>query len=376
MKKFLTMFFDNMEIIFLVVFVFCIVVPMLYSTIRNKKTNKILNSKTIILDTLIMNRIFVFPFYIIIILMGTGVLFSSRVEGKTHIVVAVIGCMLILLPLISMLRTLFSIINILNGNYETSMDVLKEKERMSTGSGEHRRRIYYLYFEEYYKKYNKAVSVPYKVYKNAKTNDVFYLVFVKGFKYPFVFNADEYLLIDNDVVDFKDVDILENKKTVEYKREDTGNLITLTNDFILKNLLNKNEKISVIALIGCTIFLIVAFVFAFTSGFSVILIVGFMLAIFGFVTYSKIKYLIETRSKIKNGDYRMETDVVSGINDNINFKETNELMSLTFEKHLKPIKVSKKLFFDTKEGDKFYLVYVSGVIEPIQVYDVKHYTVL
>lgn len=367
----------------IVIFLISFVLPFYISRKRKIKNEKILNRKSIMIDSLELNRLCFIPFLLLFIIVGLFIIYAAiKVGSNTNIVVGIIfGLFLIIIPLIIMINIMKDIIKVISGKYVIISDILADQRVIDDRYNE--RNLYQLYFKDYFTKYNKYVQVQSTEFHNSKVGDEFYLVFLKNCNTPYAFNKKNYTLDDKELDKIIDINSLKNFNSdiKEFILESPSlDNIEINKKKIIKDFFNKDQRKTVIVFILICIFLLIfllstIFVFGLNeiTNWIALIISSLAFVFFCFLTFIKIKYVYTIIKNIKNNKYEIKNDIVKSINERVDFSDSNYMMSFRFENYKKLVYDSKKIFHDTKVGDEFYLVFVKGEEEPIKIYDSKRY---
>lgn len=90
-----------------------------------------------------------------------------------------------------------------------------------------------------------------------------------------------------------------------------------------------------------------------------------------FLTFLKVKYVYNIYRNIKKGNYKIKEDVIVSLDNGLEYKDSNKLISFKFQNYKKIVYTDRRENYDAKIGDKYYLVFVKGEKEPIGIYAVK-----
>ena len=206
MEKLSLFILENIKILILILVILCGICPMIYRSVkRNKRKKKrdILDKKSIITDTNIMDRILAILVFGVLIIVGIILIYFSitKTEIRFNMITGIItGGLMWLLSAIFIIKTLSETIKILTGQYLIVIDKLLEKNYQSNTieiDGSRENNSYWkLYFKDFSKKYDTHIR--YNSIGRGKKFDIgdeFYLVFVKGNgTVPYVYPVQEYKL--------------------------------------------------------------------------------------------------------------------------------------------------------------------------------------
>ena len=354
---------------------------------NNNPTNNNQNLK--VLDTkCIMGKpkIFLILVLLFFFIMGVSLIIFSLTLTKTLFnTIAFMGSIICLTTILSILFLLKYNAKIRKEQYAIVLDVLMDKEFYSdVGSSADTVSVssWRLYFKNYFKKYdnyicltNKSLGLKYNI------GDEFYLIFVKGFRDPYIYSAKEY-------------DLAESTKSKLMTLDEAKEYINLK-EFVLKaknDIKNGNEKViiskkkikkdftstphistMIVEILVC-ICLLLALIMVIIYSKNLIAILGilFFILVFGFFTVLKVIYVYKVYSNIHKGNIRIKLDEVVSLNNLVEFRESNSATSFKFKNYKKIVFADKKEYPDVKIGDEFYLVFVRGEKEPIKVYSTKN----
>lgn len=347
---------------------------------RKNKKEKTLNRKSIVVDSMELNKLLFIPFLILFIIIGLFIIYVANKSGN-NIAGIIFGLIFSIIPLLLIINIFNSIIKITSGEYIIITDTLLD-QRITDDKYEERK-VYELYFKDYFSKYNNSVMVGSSEFHNSKIGDEFYLVFFKNCKNPYVFNKKNYKLDDKEVDKITNINSLTkfSNQIKEFVLENTlSNNIEINKKKIIEDFFDKNRRKTVTVYILICIFLFIfvlstIFIFGLNeiNNWISLIISSIAFTFFMFLTVIKIKYVYTIIKNIKNDKYEIRKDIIKSINDRVNFSDSNYMMSFRFENYKKLTYDSKKLFYDTKVGDEFYLVFVKGEKEPIKIYDTKRF---
>lgn len=89
------------------------------------------------------------------------------------------------------------------------------------------------------------------------------------------------------------------------------------------------------------------------------------------MTVCKIKYLYTIIKNIKHNNFKIKIDTVTSLNNRVDFKDSNGVISFKFKNYKKIVYADKEDYNIIDIGDEFYLVFVKGEKEPVKVYRLK-----
>lgn len=377
-------FFDHIEIVLFVVAVFCFIVPMAYTMIKRgrKKVHKdVLNKRTIMIDSGISSKIALTLFLLVFLIVGMIVIYLAIYKSEnlyTMIAMIVMGIIFCLVPSIIGFHIIKTAIKVLNKKYvivlDQLMDIYYYNEVESDFNHDHSG--WQLYFKDFFKVYNQYVKIR-NIGEGNKYNkgDLFYLVFVKGSRTPYVFAANEYTLDPSERDKLKTLeeakDYIKLKKftleTEVYNGKKMINSNTIIHDFF-----GKDEKRTLLFFGLISIFLLIVCIGI--SSFSLVasIVVLLVLICILFIAIVKIKYLYSIIRKIKRSQYEIKIDEVISVNENLQYSDSNQITSIKFKNYDKIVYTNKKENYNAQVGDSFYLVFVKGETTPIHVYNTKN----
>lgn len=374
MNTILYFFFEHLGTIMMLVFLLMFATPFIRkSKKKNRKEGKVvLTPKTIVSESGLSYQLPVIIFLGIFLLSGimiifTGISMSSNVTNKIFTII--FGSIFVLIPLLIIENILKKNIQILTGNYVVLKDVLKDKDYYIS-SGDDKDEYYYLFFENYFERFDKKLSVGKSVYQEANIGDEFYLVFAK--KSVYAFNARYYDFNDySKSIHIEELDEYLNVK--EFELEKNTEIIHINKKRITDDFLDDGERKTCIIFLLSSLFVIAIAVGAIMldTGWVANLIVVLFAAAWIFLAAVKIKYVIGIVWNIKKGNFRIKRDRVVSLNDNIDYKDSNMMTSFKFENYKKIVYAKKKDYNDVAVGDDFYLVFVKGEEEPVRAYHCK-----
>ena len=375
---------QNMHIIIIISIIIGLGIPFIFTVFRNKKRKvkrTILDKKTIMIYSGVSDQIVMILFLSLFFVVGLIIVYLSTT--KEFSISGIIGGSIIcIIPTIITLRIIKLAINILHGNYVIIEDELMDKHYYhSYDDTQYNNRFsgWLLYFKYFFKKYNNYVKVQsLREGNNYKIGDKFYLVFVKGNSIPYVFSAKEYKLDQSEKGNLKTIDDIDDytklKEFVLEKNVDYNENIILTPKKIINDFFNKSRKQAFIFFIFVPIFLLIFGIVSYILFFNIpaLIIISIVFVVFLFMSIIIIKHYLTIINNIKNDNYKIKSDEIISLNARIPYSDSNTTISFKFKNYKKIVYAEKKDFTDVKIGDKFYLVFVEGSKEPINVYNVKN----
>ncbi len=349
------------------------------SVVESKDALEILTNKTILDESQFQLNIFLKFFLIVFSIVGLiiiyiGVTFTDVLANK--IASIVFGSIFFFVPFIIFIYLTAKYRRILKGKYVIVEDVLMDKKRYNNYSIDSNKNDdwFYLYFEEYFKKYDKKILVNSDVFNKAEIGDKFYIVFTKS-DY-FVFNSKNYKLIDYNKV----ISIDELGNYIKIKKQETDSSlnenkeIRVINKERIKNDFSKfgHRKTAVIFIIFCMGMIFLLYLSSFVFKDIIVSVVLLIITCFWiFLTFLKVKYVYNIYRNIKKGNYKIKEDVIVSLDNGLEYKDSNKLISFKFQNYKKIVYTDRRENYDAKIGDKYYLVFVKGEKEPIGIYAVK-----
>ncbi len=377
MNKTIILFLANLIPIFSIAFCLFFIIPMLKNQ-KNKTNNKNLkelDSNTIISESNIIYGMSSFVFLFIFMLVGI-IIFYLGIILNNILVSIIFGGLFIFIPLLILINVYIRYYNVSKNKYVIIEDILEDMEMIvnhSSSDSVDTRDYYYLYFKNYFSKYNKRVRVKQKVYNNAKKGDAFYLVFINNIVYAF--NKKDYILSDtNRTLDIK---LLKNHYNIkDFKLDENHNIYKINKKMIINDFFDNSQKKTIIFCLLIDLFLIgvgVMLCFNFIK-FNWLALVLILIAFifFLFLTIIKIKYLSGVIRNIKKDNFCIKTDKVVSINNGVPFRDSNEIISFKFNNYKKIVYADKKDFNNIKIDDEVYLVFVKNEKEPIKLYNTEN----
>lgn len=383
MEKLILNFFNNIEVVFIIVAILCFIIPMVYTSIKRKKRKikrDILDRKTIIADSGVASRLLLILFLLVFVIFGIIIIYLAinKSENTFNMVFGIIlGIIVCAIPICIIINSIKTVLKVSSGNYVIILDELKDKyyyhDRSYDGDGVDMSG-WQLYFKDYFKTYNKYVKFKdLKEGTSYKEGDKFYLVFVKGNSIPYIFAANEYTLSSSEKL--QTIEEIKNYTNLEeYVLEINDEQIIINKERITKDFFNKSQKQTVLIDVAITIGIVL---FAILTSFLyfnifIIIILFLVFALFLIMTIIKIKYLLTINSNIKNNNYEIKEDEIISLNNRLNYSDSNKIISFKLKNYKKIVYADKKYFTNIAIGDKLYLVFVKGEKEPIKVYNKKN----
>ena len=270
---------------------------------------------------------------------------------------------------------------IIKGQYIIVVDQVLDKHYYNDSSSFNSSDIdhsgWLLYFKDYYKKYNDFVKIKnIKEGDYLKSGDEYYLVFVKGSEGPsYAYKCDKYQLAESENDKLETIESVKNYiNKREFKLEKNNQLIRINKKRIMNDFFDKQQKFTVLVFILSWIFILVFLIILLISLKNILafIILLILFVFWSFLTFVKVKYVIDVIRSIKKDTYKIKVDTVIKLNSNIKFSDSNSIISFKFDNYKKIVYADKRDYADVVIGDKFYLVFVNGEKEPIKVYQVKH----
>lgn len=385
MEKLILDFFENLHFVFIVVAIICFVIPIICILVRRKvreKKRSILDKYTIMIDAGIYDRLLLIIFLSIFFITGLILIYLAitKSENTTILIFGIIsGIITCVIPIVISFNTIKMAKNILNGNYIIIEDELKDKYYYNDSSSDNvDHSCWRLYFKDYFKLYDSSVRCKnIKEGNKYKIGDKFYLVFINGDSYPYIFAKKEYNLTSDESKKLKTFDevtsyiklkkfILENEKFNEK--------IVINKKRIIDDFYDKKQKQTVFFDVFAVLFILLGgiLIAKFYFYLIAIIIISLMFIFFLVICITKIKYLLTIINNIKRDNYKIKEDEVISLNNNIQYSDSNKVISFKFKNYKNIVYSDKKNYLDTKVGDKFYLIFVKGEKAPIKVYAINN----
>lgn len=384
MEKVIINFIEKFHIIWLIIVVLCFIIPMIYTLTKRKKRKvkrDILDKRTIMVDSGISSNIGLILFHLVFLVLGLIIIYAATNTAEnlsTMIFCIIFGIATCLIPIFIIMKTIKTALKILNGKYIIILDELKDKyyyEDHSYNGDDIDHSGWLLYFKDYFKTYDNYVKFKdLKEGGNYKIGDKFYLVFLKESNYPYIFAADEYNLAPSEKEKLKTIDEAAEYIKLEkfvLKKEILNERIIINKKRIIEDFC-KNKSIipDILIPIGILLFGIITYIsFSQLIPLIIILVIFLFFLIMGI--YS-VKYRLGIVKNIKNNNYKIKEDEVVSLNNRLSYSDSNKMISFKFKNYKGIVYADKKDFYDTKVGDKFYLVFVKSEKEPIKVYSAKN----
>lgn len=386
MEELILKILGNIHIVFLGIFILSFVVPIIISITRSKIKEKVLNKYSIFMDSVAFSRMTAIFVMLLFLSVGLIVMYLSSREyelDKNKSIGGIICSFIFIVPpIIFIIKTLKETIKILTGKYVIIIDQLMDKNYYNDhgyfGFEGVDHSGWLLYFRDYLKKYNEKIKIiNMKRGDLAKKGDNFYLVFVKGNKYPYIYECKKYELEKYEKDKLKTIDEVKgyiSKKEFVLEKLEQSERSIINKDKIKKDFTKAGHRKTSIILALVSIFLILFLlmsIFDFKN-LTVTIIILLLTVIWIFLTIVKIKYILTIYSNINKGNFKIKEDEVISLNDRIQYSDSNSVISFKFKNYKKIVYEDKRVYHDTQVGDKFYLVFIKGEKEPIMVYNAKN----
>ncbi len=350
---------------------------------RGKRESVVLNKKELIKAVLPGSIVFLVASFIFglsgigIFLMGIECISSNF---NVAIFMIIMGASFVLIFSMVAFKETRPVISILRNKYVVVKDVLKDKDEMwktvGTSQNESKEVKYYLYFKDYFSKYNREVSVSRELYRKAKNEEEFYLIFIKGLEKTLAYRckkcetAEEILEKIIPIEELKDfIKIKEFKIEDEFgdeKRE-------ITKKECIKDYV-KEKRFSMFLTFFILVFLIFfmfMILFEMEINKAVVILIILPILLLGYMLVINISTTYKVVNSIKHDKYSVKEDVIEAINERMDFKDTNELIKLKLKNTKKSLILKRKRISNAKIGDGVYLVFVKSETDPIGVYNKK-----
>ena len=386
-EEIISSFFGRIEIVLVIIAVLFFIIPVIVNLFRRlKMENSIttLNKYSIIFNSRMFFRICLISLLVFFFVTGIFLIFVAQTTTKivlNKVIGFIFGGAFCVISIILITKILKEFVKVINSQYVIVIDELSDKYYykewlVSRDSIDHSR--WQLYFKDYFKKYNKYIGIKDSA-KGIDYNigDKFYLVFIKGNNYPYIFPLKKFILADSEKVKLKSLD--EAKDFIKLKEFVSENInlkekIIINKERIKKDFANQGHLRTAIIEIIISIFLVgfmLMSIFCFKNLIATIVITS-MMTLFVFLTVVKLKYVIEINRNINNGNIKVKQDEVISLNNSIEYRDSNEMISFKFKDYQKIVFANKDEYSDAKIGDEFYLIFIKGEKEPIKVYNLKN----
>lgn len=341
---------------------------------QNDYDKQILDAKMI--KQKVMKGLLISTLFLLIFVITCGyVIFSLCRYGinlKSFIISFVVCATFGAIPLCFIIKEIRIIYKINKGDFVVFEDGLADKEIVRSHDSEGQNHTTYkLYFFKYFKKYDKSINVDYKVYEKSCIGDFFYIVICN--KQVFVFNEKEYQLDASiPIISIEETENYFKRKKNRKIEEIIDEIPLVDNKYIRKDIFDSSRKGTFMMLFISDLFLIgmLAGIIAFSENISIMacIVVFIMLLAFVGVTVIQIRRLYKILKDLKNEHYCILIDNVVSLNNNVEFKDSNDITSFKFKKCGYTVFEKKKKFKNVNIGDEFYLVFINSMKEPIKVY--------
>jgi len=340
-----------------------------------KNEKKQLLTKEIIAKKLLSGKLLFIVGSIPFLLIGIYMLITKieSTDIAEIIVLRTIAFLMIAIPIYVIISTNRKYQELLKGNYVITIDTLKDKECVSSGHNSARRLHYYLYFKDYFKTYNRKISVDFQEYRKVDIDDPCYLIFSQKYA-PVFFKENDYELVETDKIIKADKlsDYINVKKIVSKKTKET---INIDKEQIISDI--KNDEIGSILISALTTIITACVtVLVYFTAKTIVMIPALLTILILCIPIYKIARIIFIITKLKKDEYSIKTDKVIAIDKNIKFKDSNKFISFTFENFNSTVKANRNDFSEVAVEEELYLVFVKGITSPIKVYQKKHSTLL
>lgn len=350
---------------------------------RSKRESVVLNKKELIKAVLPGSIVFLVASFIFglsgigIFLMGIECISSNF---NMSIFMIIMGASFVLIFSMVAFKETRPVISILRNKYVVVKDVLKDKDEMwktvGTSQNESKEVRYYLYFKDYFSKYNREVSVSRELYRKAKNEEEFYLIFIKGLEKTLAYRCKKCETAE-EILE-KIIPIEELKDFINIKEFKIDNEISNEKREITKkeciNDYTKEKRFTILFTFFTLIFLIffmymLLFKMDINKAAVILIILPFLLL--GYMFIINVSTVYKVKSSIKHDKYTVKEDVIVAINERMDFKDTNNLIKLKFKNFKKNLVIKRKRISNAQVGDEVYLVFVKSETDPIGVYNKK-----
>ena len=313
-------------------------------------------------------------FSLMFIAVGTLVLYLGVGKGEskpTITVSAIIGAFIIVGFIDLIIYLIKNQIHNRKAKYIIIVDKLRDYEKATSGS----KRIY-LFFEKIFEKYNRRDIIFDNFKENIELNQTYYLFISPDGYIHKEFNTRLYKLdpeLEDSVIPFDELD-----KYIDFKKnsleEDNTDKLTKRKIFddIHKKTRRKAKYISLC--ISIAIFIASILIIKFAFNIKVLVVLFLLLIIFLADTILHIKKSLNLKKAVVNGNLTIKKDIVESDSKKVRFKDKNCYIYLKFKDYNKNYYAERKYCGDTKVGDTYYLVYLTGKKEPSMVYNTNKYT--
>lgn len=387
MEKLIINLLENFHIIMLIIMFLCFIIPMIHILAKRKKRKvkkDILNKKTIMVDSGIYYNIGLNLFLLIFFTIGLTLIYLAIKYAEnnfTMIFGIIFGIAMCLIPIIISLKTIKTAIIVRNNEYVIILDELMDKyyynDRAFSGENVDRSG-WRLYFKDFFKAYDKYIFFrDLKEGNEYKIGDKFYLVFIKGTSIPYIFHANEYTLAQSEKDKLKTINEAKDYIKLEefnLEKENHNKKIIVNKETIIGDFFDKKQKqtvlFNILAMLVIAPVMIASYTFYFNWAGLIITSLMFIFALLNAILH--IKHLLTVINNIKKGNFIIKEDEVVSLNNNLQFSDSNKMISFKFKNYKKIVYADKKDYLDSKIADKFYLVFIKGEKEPIKVYDVNN----
>lgn len=209
------MIFGNVAkcgLIFLILAIILFVCNSIIGKRRQRKSEIVLDKKSILLDSTILERNILILLMLFFLVMGLVSIyisnfeyntFSSKIEQGT-----IMGILFVIISLLYIINTVRVDIKFFRGDFKIMIDELTNKKKVRD---DHENNYWF-----YFKDYSEGCQVDRFLYNSSEDGDKFYLVFLKGKKSPFVFERKRYLLsedIEDKLIKIDELNDYINKKS-------------------------------------------------------------------------------------------------------------------------------------------------------------------
>lgn len=378
-EEFMMWIINRFGFIFLLPFFIFFVWILLIKLSQNKIVQKdALNKNAILLKSGVYTKIYFTLFSFIFSIFGVFLIYLSFEKSEylfNSILGVIIGVIMCLIPIFLTLSILKEYYKISKGDYVIVVDKLMDKRYISNESAS--KSYWLLYFKDFFGKYNNFVKFHgMRKGDNCKEGEHFYLVFIKNDCVPYVFPEKEYLLeqCDNErLKKYEDIEDYVGIKKFVLKKEIIEEPVVLSKEKIINDYFDGRRRKSLLMDIFVILFITFCLVISFIlSELLAIILVAIVWLFFVIMTFIKLKHFSSLINKIKAGEYTIKEDEVATLNEMIQYRDINELMSLKFKKYNKLVYVDKSKYSDVNVGQEFYLIFINGEKEPLVVYSKKN----
>ena len=128
MEKLILNFFNNIEVVFIIVAILCFIIPMVYTSIKRKKRKikrDILDRKTIIADSGVASRLLLILFLLVFVIFGIIIIYLAinKSENTFNMVFGIIvGIIVCAIPICIIINSIKTSLKVSSCNYVIILD--------------------------------------------------------------------------------------------------------------------------------------------------------------------------------------------------------------------------------------------------------------